>query len=618
MTYAEVIPFIKLPRSSSKTFTYAVPSDQEGFLRIGQFVKIPWRKKIIFGVIAEIHDRKPNFEHLATLGELIEEEPSWNKQLLSIIFALSEEYSASPSTVCLSFIPEIPKKKHDKNPESFLPLTIPPKAIARSKIALPENKEFEIIRLSNSSERLGLYQSVCEKAKGSVLILTPTQLDAQEITSYLTDNTDKSIHYWDNSLNKNQQWNLWRAIKEGAEVVISTRSGFLAPLRDLSVIIVDQEEDDDHKSWEASPYVDIRRGAKLLGEALAIPIYFSGFAPRIASTPKEKIVDFGTTPPAIQTYFKQRASDLFALQVKDRIEEALSSNLSPILIFTRKAAARTLHCLDCHFQWSCPDCEIMMRATELSLSCPICAKELPLPDTCPKCKRHRLRGYGLGIDGVQKILCGHYPPEKIVKLTVTEFEETPTEIAPGSIILTTGFMLKRLFYQKKFASGPIILFHPESILFYPDFHANEWFYHYLNWHRIIASDYFDQELLIQTSLSDEDPFYQICQRADYNAFRQSELRLRKKLLYPPFAKLTRIHLKFDKVPDKQLEARIHQALTNQPDFPVKGPYYRYRRGSIASADWYLKQTSASPPLLDKYLDSIYSKVMIDPDPLKFS
>ena len=620
MTFAEIVPLIRLPRTTN-TFTYQIPSELEGLVSIGQFVEIPWRRQqLVAGVIASLHQKPPKGFKISQIKKVLEDSPSWSKQHITALITCAQYYYSSPATLALGFTPDIPKKLHEKKTQQA-PVRLLPIMKVQKKSAddipsfIKDNSEIKTIKYQQQAERLLFYRQLCAANNGQVLIITPQYIEAEEIYYFLNKYFSEEVFLWNNQLSKNQQWHDWQAIRDNKKrIIISTRSGTFLPCQNLCCILIDQEERSDFKSWDSSPHYDARECAKVLAKNFAIPLYQLSLHPTIDNSPSQKLFKFPSQMAAIYSVYHQQSRPLIHKSIHDQIVGALEKKSSPVIIMTQKAKAKTLRCLDCHHQWLCAKCNYNLSIKGSSLICSSCNSTSSIPSACPECKGQRIKSYGLGVEGMINELHQQFPQANLVSFTSETTEELDQIISP-SIIVSTGFMLKRLLTKEKQKWGPIILFKPEELLYIPDYRANKKLYDFVNWHRSIAADYFESNLTIQTCLNEEDPLYQIIIKDDYQTFRSNEIVSRQKYLYPPYSTIYKITCKNEGEDFNENINKLDKMLRAIESAQIIGPIDEYRNDQRQAVNWQVKTTELLDNKLDKTLDFLYSKVVIDINPL---
>ncbi len=604
--FANIIPLVRMPYGAT-SFTYKIPSDLEGSIFIGQFVEIPFRKKAVFGIIVSTSKKPPlNFplEKIAFITSIKETQPSWNTSHLEVLEKFSSLYHCSVPTLTKSFTPEIPKTKRAFNQKTRNKLLLP-QLIPETKVE-NQNNETQTIVYHNLSEKVHSLRSLVKAKK--TLILCSQITDAEELFQLL-ECDDSTSFLWDNQMNKTNQWQLWQEIKEKASLVIASRSGLFLPLQQIEQIIIDHPESNDHKSWEATPNYDIRDMAKLFCESLKIPLIQFSLSPRIANSTQWNLTS--SSPAPIHSIVHKSASLPLHENLIEEMKKTYAEQKHLILINNAKYEASTIRCLDCKQQWICPNQHGSLHVKNNALFCSSCAHQEPMPNHCTSCKGQRIKAFGLGLEGLSDWIKNSY--EQVQVITAQTIDEVT--IDSPSFILTTPYLLKRLFRKVEPNSvGKIIYLHPENLLFLPDYRSNEWFFQAIQWHRAISQDYFNLPLTIQTTLKNDDGSFDLAIRGDLLAFRQEELKARKLLQYPPFSRIITITLKS---PDLRyigsVEAFTRELNKNCP-YTILGPFSRYRKNKIYAYSWQIKQTTKNDPTLDKMLNSLYSKAIIDINP----
>lgn len=605
--YAEIIPFVRMPHGNT-TFTYAVPPELEGLLSIGQFVRIPLRKKAVFGVVASFRSTPPSGiskNRIAPVLAAEETTPSWNKHIIRLLLSYAHLHHCSPSTLAKSFAPEIPKSVRDlpvkdMPPSSFLPHM---KKVAISSI---NPNESQTIVYHSLSERISLLEELLKKKS---LLLTDQEFNAIELFHLIKKNTSRNPILWETKRPKNATWNAWNEIKEASSSVITTRSGCFLPLQNLEAIIIDSPESSDHKSWEASPHYDARELAKSYAKLLNIPLIQLSLAPRISNSSSWSILP--SSPAPIHSMIHEKLSEPIHADLVQTIKDSYKNQEQTILIKNATYDAGTLRCLDCKLQWLCPNNHGSLHLEGDQLICRSCDHKVPSPKRCPSCGGYRMKAFGLGMRGIAQWI--EASGMKVHEITSSTLEETTID-AP-SIILTTPYLLKKL--RSKLSpefKGNIIYLHPEDLLFLPDYRANEWFFQTIQWHRSIALDYFQTPLTVQTQLKQEDDSFSSFLNGSIEEFRQKELKTRKLLSYPPFSRIITITIKVTDLDSKGHLGQISRDIQASTSLPITGPLPRYRNKAIYGYAWQMKQIETNSENLDKMLNSLYSKATVELNP----
>ncbi len=606
--FANVIPVQRMPRHSS-TFTYAVPEDLQAHLQPGMLVRVPWRRRWVQAMVHSVSDvsEHPSPSELSTF---LEDKPVWNQAQLDALQQHASEQYASLGTLCHALLPEKPRRKAT-NPVTppAAPAAFHPPVLSRAVI--PELAKLEsldapflAIRLQRMADRHYLYRQWVRQVPGQVLILVPQHLDALELQQSLQNALKLPVAVWGEQIGKNERWQLFSDIHKGRyRIVVATRSGALLPLHDLGLIIIDQEDRQDHRSWEGHPYFDARDLARDLASRLNIPVRETSFHPRLS---RLAVTSYAQTPlisAPITTFFYRNSAELLHPQLSERISGAINDGSDVLCICTKKAAHAGLACLDCQHTWSCPSCSSRLYEADARLQCPSCDYVMDDPASCPRCGGSNIRGF---LPGAQTIAKKIAQTLSVPTVLFSSQDQSLDPHMPPAVIISTPFTWRRLVADGKRHIGCVLLFHPESVLYTPDYRANEWYVQFVQWHRHMAHSYMRQPLLIQTGLTEHSELHAAAVDADQTNSALKELDMRKHLGLPPFGHILLIRLKSaDADETQEIDASMRRDL---PNVRIHGPKPTTDKNE---QQW---TVFTEQPVLDKFTDSVYSKLLIYRNP----
>lgn len=601
--FADVIPLLRMPRNTS-TFTYRIPSHLEGMLVIGTIVRVPWRGKELFAIVESL-SKTSTIRRTAEIIDRAEETPSWNQVRLKALREHAQRQCASMATLAAALTPDTPKRgtKTVYTPPSIATTEFRVKSADIERLrAMAHDSTITHVRMGSQAERLFLYASWISQTKGQTLILTPTLFDAQEIAQFLQTATKKRVAVWGGVLAKNARWKLWSDIRDhGYDVVVATRSGACVPLQSLGSIIIDQAEDQDHRSWEAAPYYDARELAQTVATELGIPCRRTSLWPRAEDCLNQSWQETPAQLPGTHTVIHEPNQGLFHATIEDALTDALSGDGQVLIISSQVSAARAYLCLDCQYRWQCSVCGSPLQERSHELACDKCGHSEAKPKACPRCSSTRMRGFALGLEALEREL------PALFKVPVMRLDDTKPPMKRG-ILLSTPYAWRRWAHLKATQIKMVLLFHPEKMLFSPDYRAQEWFAQHVTWHRVMIQDYLHAPMFIQTSLAEAHPLLDIVLRRDQQAFLDLELPARKRMHLPPYGESLAITTSItDQDELRALGARLRQ------DFPdrVYGSITDRKSGATS---WLIKFDATQSSELDKLNDSIYSKTLLYRNP----
>jgi len=368
-----------------------------------------------------------------------------------------------------------------------------------------------------------------------------------------------------------REW--WRVRNGDARVVVGTRSAVFAPLENVGLIIVDEEQENSFKQEETPRYhgrdVAIVR-AKMEG-ALAL---------------------LGSATPSMETYHHARNGKYELLTLVSRVEdralanvkvvdlredfqhrhqaspisaalhagihECLANGTQALVLINRRGYSWSVLCRSCGSSVQCVNCSISMTHHQHRnrLECHYCGSIQQIPKQCPKCQSKYVYFFGEGSEHVEERLRKEFPGARIARLdrdtarTKRQYQETLGAFAGGAldILVGTQMLAKGHDFQRVTLVGVVSA---DSSLSLPDFRAAERTFQLLTQ---VAGRAGRGELkgtvLIQTFYP-EHYAIQDAVKQDYTAFFERELHFRRMMAYPPFTSLANVIVR-DTSPEKAI------------------------------------------------------------------
>ena len=368
------------------------------------------------------------------------------------------------------------------------------------------------------------------------------------------------------SLGEGERFDMWRRIADGeVDLVIGTRSAVFAPLKNLGLIVIDEEHEHTYKS-EANPKYHTKdvaayRAGKnnaLMLLASATPSIESFYKAKIgkyalielryryggAALPETEIVDMRDELRAGNT------SGISAL-LADELRTAVGQGNQSILFLNRRGYHSHLHCRECGHVLTCPHCSISLTyhysQTGGYLLCHSCGYREGVRKTCPECGSERISYLGIGTQKIEGELGSFLENAKITRMDADttsgkqaydtilgDFREHKSDILLGTQMVTKGhdFPLVTLV-------GVLLA---DTSLYIGDFRAAEQTFSLLT--QVIGRAGRSKaggKAVIQTMSPNNDVIKLACQQ-DYDSFYEREIKLRKSLSFPPFCDIVQLTL----------------------------------------------------------------------------
>ena len=394
------------------------------------------------------------------------------------------------------------------------------------------------------------------------------------------------------------RWREWSRLRAGeARIVVGPRSALFAPIENLGLIVVDEEQDSAYKQQEAPRY-HARDLALVLGRDARVPVLLCSATPsaeasglverglavklvltrRVAGNPlpEVELVDLRKQKPEAG----EQGRTLFSQPLKDALAETIDRGEQAILLIQRRGWAPVLMCRDCGHRIDCPSCSVAMVVHRRSddLRCHYCSHHQRLPSTCPSCSGLLLDPVGAGTEKVAHHLAELHPDVKSVILdrdTVRRrdgLERALGTFADGNaqVLVGTQMVAKGHHFPNVTLTGVISA---DALLNLPDFRSGERTFQLLTQvaGRAGRGDR-PGRVIIQTYYPDHPAVRFACHH-DVDAFLEEELVFRRAFAYPPAARLAlvRFESRNQKSACQAAEAAAH-ALGAIPDgVRVRGP-----------------------------------------------
>jgi primosomal protein N' (replication factor Y) len=355
----------------------------------------------------------------------------------------------------------------------------------------------------------------------------------------------------------------WRRVRTGeARVVVGTRSAVFAPLENLGLIIVDEEQENSYKQEETPRYH---------GRDVAI----------VRAKAEGALALLGSATPSLETYHHARSGKYELLTLASRvenrslanveivdlreefqrthqtspisatlhagIEECLTQGTQALVLINRRGYSWSVLCRSCGASVQCANCSISMtyHKSRNRLECHYCGSVQQVPKQCPKCQSQYVYFFGEGSEHLEERLRKEFPGVRIARLdrdtarTKRQYQETLGAFAGGAldILVGTQMLAKGHDFQRVTLVGVV---GADSALSLPDFRAAERTFQLLTQvagragrgelpGRVLIQTYYPEHYAIQDAV-----------KQDYPAFFERELHFRRMMAYPPFTSLANV------------------------------------------------------------------------------
>ncbi|HEY6725359.1 MAG TPA: primosomal protein N' [Polyangiaceae bacterium] len=406
----------------------------------------------------------------------------------------------------------------------------------------------------------------CLKQGKGAIVLVPEIALTPQLTARFRARLGDAIAIVHSGLGNKERLHMWKQLQKGAfKVAVGARSALFAPVTDLALICVDEEHDGSFKQEEGVRY-NARDMALLRAhraEAVAVlgsatPSLSSEAAVRsgkmtrlrLPARANQKAVLPRVTVVDLKRVGAGPSGDRFlSLPLYRALERCLGAGEQAILFLNRRGFAPSLVCEGCGNFIECPQCSVAMtlhRARGERLVCHYCDYARARTETCPRCGSDRLTEEGVGTERVEEQLGKAFPKARIGRLdrdvaAGAKSERVLARMRRGEIDILVGTQMVTKGHDLPSVTLVGVL-NADAALSLPDFRAAERCFHLLVQvaGRAGRGDK-PGEVLIQTR-QPEHPAVALAAQHDVPGFTEREMRERRELGYPPFARLALIKL----------------------------------------------------------------------------
>ena len=400
-----------------------------------------------------------------------------------------------------------------------------------------------------------IIEEVLKNHKTAILLVPEISLTPQMIEQFSSrfGNQIAALH---SALSEGEKYDEWRRIARGeANIVIGARSAIFAPLKNIGVIIMDEEHSDSYKQGDKSPRYHARDIAIWRGRYHQAPVILGSATPSLESMARAQKGVY----QLLMLKDRVNGKQLPVVEIIDMNQEARKStiHLTPVLIkemknviqkeeqvilfLNRRGFSTFVTCKNCAETIKCPNCDITLTYHKSNgmLRCHYCGYASVLPKVCPHCKEDALSDLGVGTEKIEEELHKILPSARVLRMDVdtTSRKGSHKKMIHAfrnheyDILLGTQIVAKGLDFPDVTLVGVI---NADTSLNIPDFRSSENTYSLLcqvagRSGRSTKSG----KVLIQT-FNPNHYAISFVKNHDYLGFYQEEMQVRRKLGYPPF------------------------------------------------------------------------------------
>lgn len=401
-----------------------------------------------------------------------------------------------------------------------------------------------------------LIERVLDDNRGIIVMVPEISLTPQFVTLFSKRFGDK-IAVFHSALSLGERLDEYKRVKKGlAQIVIGTRSAVFAPFENLGLIIMDEEQEYSYKS-ESSPRYHAREIAKFRANSNNALLVLSSATPsvetfyyanngRYSLNTLTKRYGSATLPEVVTANMNIEVQNGnttgFSNVLLENLEYNLEHNKQSILLLNRRGHNTFVTCRTCGESVTCPNCSISLtyHSANDRLMCHYCGYSIKYTNECPTCHSNTLRFGGTGTQKAENDIAEIFPDARILRMDTdatsskSSYEKMISAFANGDydILVGTQMVAKGLDFPNVTLVGVL---NTDQMLYADDYRSYERSFSLLT--QVVGrSGRGDSKgIAVIQSYTPDNLIISMAAKQDYNTFYNTEINVRKAMLYPPFA-----------------------------------------------------------------------------------
>jgi primosomal protein N' (replication factor Y) len=585
VTYIDAI----LPLPLNKLFTYVVPPNLLNKVFVGSLIIVPFGRRQIIGLVMNIHQNNMNIE-CKKIVEVLDSYYTFNTPQLQLMHWLANYYMCSIGQALDTMLISCVYKKYGLAKKKLLgPLSttfttqdydyLLTQDVLQNKL---QNKlEADQLKLisdiqklfltkdtvllhSNLSKKEPIYielmlqESQQFSSQDKFLYLVPDLYTLERVTQTLSEYLPDEwiISYGSNHYSKDIISNI---VRDKYKILVGTRSALFLPIKNINLIIIENEHDEAYKQREASPHYHARDLAIILAKYHGAKVLLSSGSPSLESYYNGKKGKYGLLAKIEKKNIQitcitntKNSAEGISRHLLANIDKTLDKG-QVVLLNHRKGYYNYTICNKCDSIKVCPNCSVNLTYYQLKdrLECHSCNYKTKPSPYCDICYSTELRTMKSGTEKIEELLKALYPNKKIARCDKENIKSDKAykglidNFNKGQIDILIGTQM--IFKDLSLSNTQIVsVLDVDSFINVSDFRANEKFF------QIIAqitnsapNDNKPRKLIIQT-FNRKQPILDSVLLNEYSNFYSSEIYERQLFDYPPVSKLIEITLSYNK------------------------------------------------------------------------
>lgn len=486
---------------------------------------------------------------------------------------------------------------------------------------------------------LQVIQEVLRKGKQALVLVPEISLTPQIVSRFGSRFGDRIavMHSGLSDGERHDEW--WRIFRGEASVVIGARSAVFAPLKNLGLIVIDEEHEGTYKQSEGSIRYHTRAVAEKRAELVGAQLVLGSATPAVESYHKALKGEYVLTvlPERVENRplpdveiidmraeFEHGNRSILSASLRTALENVLLRGEQAIILLNRRGFSSFVLCRECGHVMECLNCSVSMtyHQSDRKLHCHYCTAKHDLPQKCPNCASPYLRQFGVGTEQVEAYLKAQFPTARLSRMDADTTSRKGAHRAilkrfatqETDILIGTQMVAKGLDFPHVTLVGVLSA---DLTLNLPDIRSSERTFQLLTQ---VAGRAGRGDLPGRVIIQCYDPNHFAIQAAkehDYGRFFRQEISFRRQMGYPPFQVLVRI---LCTGPETEVQAHAHSIaayfrehgvhpgqLYGPSPAPISRIKGRHRWQIVVKGEWgsLFSQLPESP-------SNVYTTIDVDP------
>lgn len=403
----------------------------------------------------------------------------------------------------------------------------------------------------------------CIKSGKNVLFMVPEIALASQLTKRLAKKFGtRDVAIWHSSISEGERYDVWqRLYEDDIKILAGARSAVFAPLKNIGLIIVDEEHEGAYKQTNPAPRYDAKVVAQKLAEFHNCPLLLGSATPDISVyyralnsnnlfEMKHRYRNAPIAPVTVvnmQEHARAAYKNVISKPLQTAIQETLDNKQQVILLINRRGFATFTQCQACGHVIECPNCAIPMiwHSKDKFLKCHYCNHIEYFPDTCPECGSDALKISGTGTQKIEQYVQEIFPEHKVERIDsdvlvrkgehirlLERFQKGDIDILVGTQMIAKGLDNPNVTLVGVISA--------DASFNLPDFRSSERGFQLLTQ---VAGRAGRGEFTGRVFFQTYNPEFYALESAkaqNYRDFYEKEIIAREEFDYPPYSKIVRL------------------------------------------------------------------------------